>query len=111
MSMITNHVVYNNYVDEVYVVSNRPNELDDQSCHHDIVQEYISDYNCCVPTHDHKLYYDPSVHEISFNILGTRPINLSLDVVWSNHYPVDLHLSWTNEIANNNNIYHVSYPI
>ena len=44
-----------------------------------------------------------------FNVVGVRPIDVMVEVIWVNHYPVDLHLSWNSE-ASNSTSSHVSLP-
>jgi hypothetical protein len=47
----------------------------------------------------------PQTISLDFNVLGARPIDLSVEMVWSNHYPVDLDLSW-NPVASNSTTLH-----
>ena len=37
---------------------------------------------------------DNAVLSEQFHVLGSRPISLSVDVLWVNHYPVDLQPQW-----------------
>ena len=43
-----------------------------------------------------------------FNVLGARPISLSVDIVWVNHYPVTLDFSLSSHMALSDSILHVS---
>lgn len=66
--------------------------LYDTNCRTNIAPIYTPGFNCTVA-------YTPERHEseefkVWFNILGARPINLSMEVVWVNHYPLDLQLSY-----------------
>ena len=74
----------------------------DQVCIEDIVGEY--DCNVAATA----VAESPSAnHSIGFNVLGERPIQLSVEAFWVDHFPVDLKLSY-NSHASNTTIVHVS---
>lgn len=94
--------------DKVYVIPGFASYT--QQCRRDIVPDYNPDFNCSV---GHTLLRysvspdDQHTIPVQFNVLGARPIDISVDVVWENHYPVDLHPSW-DPVANTSTILHVS---
>ena len=91
-------------VDEVYVLPN----TGEQNCILDIVPESMPGYECSRANHGHSyIYSNKTRHSVSFNVLGARPISLNLDVIWSNHYPVDTNLSWTHAMALDSTTLHV----
>ena len=56
---------------------------------------------------------DTTVHTLGsvtvrFNVLGARPISLSVDMVWVDHYPVTLNFSLSSHMALSDSISHVS---
>ena len=78
----------------------------DQYCRMDIAPVYAPGYTCNIayaPTR----YIGGGNHIVKFNILGVRPIDLSIDVIWVNHYPVDLHLLYDSQV-NDSTTLHVS---
>ena len=78
-----------------------------QWCKRDIVPGY----NCNVADQIYRYLKIPDAdepHIVLFNVFGARPIDLNVEVVWVNHYPVDLHLSW-NHTASTSTSLHVSY--
>lgn len=94
--------------DTVYVIPGFASYT--QRCRVNIVPEYNPGFNCSV---GHTLLRysvwpdDQHTIPVQFNVLGARPIDISVDVVWFNHYPVDLHPSY-NPVANTSTILHVS---
>ena len=79
-----------------------------QMCTADIVQGY----NCSLSSGPQRYSLWPTGinnYTVLFNVLGARPISLDVEVVWVDHYPVDLHLSW-DPVANNTTALHVSSP-
>jgi hypothetical protein len=82
----------------------------EQSCRHDIVPDYSEDYDCNVPRKGSKRYFAGGPHTLYFNILGTRPIAIEVAVLWVNHYPVDLHLSYDSEASGSGTL-HVSHTL
>ena len=74
-------------------------------------QGIVNDFNCSTAVVP-KVYAVRmgigTVHDIKFNVLGARPIFLSLEVVWVDHYPVELDLSLSSDTALNDSISHVS---
>ena len=89
-----------------------PGGLYEQFCRKNISPEYSPNYNCST-AHSTELYSaaQGGPHSVAFNVLGTRPINLSVAVLWGNHYPVDLHLSWRHAIVSTYQLTHVSLPL
>ena len=43
------------------------------------------------------LYEIGGSHTVKFNVLGARPIELNVEAIWVDHYPVDLGLSYRTE--------------
>ena len=80
-----------------------------QFCTPDIAPEYAEDYNCNVARRP-KRYFAGGPHTLYFNILGIRPISIEVEVLWVDHYPVDLHLSYDTEASNSRTL-HVSHTL
>ena len=80
----------------------------EQSCRR--VPDYGEDYNCNVPRRGSKRYFAGGPHTLYFNILGTRPVAIEVEVLWVNHYPVDLHLSYDTEASGSGTL-HVSHTL
>ena len=94
-------------VDEVYVLPNTGYYFE-QNCILDIAPESMPGYECSRANDGHLYIYSKTQrHSVSFNVLGARPISLNLDVIWSNHYPVDTNLSWTHAMALDSTTLHV----
>jgi hypothetical protein len=91
----------------VYVIPGRSSSYE-QSCRHDIVPDYSEDYDCNVPRKGSKRYFAGGPHTLYFNILGTRPIAIEVAVLWVNHYPVDLHLSYDSEASGSGTLHNVT---
>ena len=75
----------------------------------DCERRIAGDFNCSV-ARSYKYYGVKdgyTLHDIQFNVLGARPISLSLEMIWVDHYPVELDLSLSNDTALNNTISHV----
>ena len=49
---------------------------------------------------------DAANHCEQFHVLGSRPISLAVEVLWVNHYPVDLQPQWRG-MADNTSSLHV----
>ena len=73
-------------------------------CKTDIAPTYTPGFNCTVAHAPER--HESDVLKVQFNVLGARPINLSMEVVWVNHYPVDLHPSYQST-AKSSSIIHV----
>ena len=83
--------------DKVYLVP----EADRRSLFHQICKtNIVPGYNCSVPNQA-SLFFSLSPvnqndpHCLFFNVLGSRPVELAVQVLWDSHYPVDLHLAWS----------------
>ena len=78
----------------------------DQQCQRRIA----GDFNCSVAKNVKKYLLDfVDRKTVEFNVLGVRPISLSLEILWVDHYPVDLKLFLSNATALNDTISHVSH--
>ncbi|CAI8040111.1 hypothetical protein GBAR_LOCUS22352 [Geodia barretti] len=76
----------------------------------DCERRIAGDFNCSV-ARSYKYYGVKdgyTLHDIQFNVLGARPISLSLEMIWVDHYPVELDLSLSNDTALNNTISHTA---
>ena len=79
----------------------------------DCQQRVPGDFSCCVAESKKKYYVidGHTAHHIDFNVLGGRPISLTLEMLWVDHYPVHFNLSLSSDTALNNSILHVSHPL
>ena len=99
------------YTETVYVIpgveSGVTSELS-QSC----VTRLVGEFNCSLD-HTPRNYFDNNMrgklHSIPFTVLGTRPVNLSVDVLWYRHYPVNLDLSLSSYTALDSTNSHVRH--
>ena len=92
-------------LDKVYVMPYCEDcSLYRMSCRKDIAPTYSPGFNCTVA--DVAERPGSAEFNVWFNILGARPINVSMEVVWVNHYPVDLHPSYLST-AKSSTILHV----
>ena len=59
----------------------------------------VPGYNCSVPRASSFFSLSPAnqndPQRMFFNVLGSRPVELAVQVLWDSHYPVDLHLVWS----------------
>ena len=78
----------------------------EQICRRDIVPDTIPGFDCSVARGTHP-YTAGGTHKVWFNVLGAHPTDLGVEVLWVNHYPIDLHLLWNTE-ASNTTALHVS---
>lgn len=74
----------------------------EQACRSDIVPGY----NCSVAQAPERWSGGHGNYTVKFNVLGARPISLGMKVLWVDHYPVDLHLTW-DPMASNTTTKHV----
>ena len=79
----------------------------DQRCIEDIVPDSMPGYHCNAASRLNR-YLAGGPHSLYFNVLGARPIEISVEVIWDDHYPIDLHLSYETEASNTSTI-HVSF--
>ena len=82
--------------DKVYLVPKADRKsLFHQTCKTNIVPGY----NCSVPQASSFFGLSPAnqndPQHLCFNVLGSRPVELAVQVLWDSHYPVDLHLAWS----------------
>lgn len=48
---------------------------------------------------------DAADHREQFHVLGSRPISLAVEVLWVNHYPVDLQPQWRSIVDNTTSLH------
>ena len=65
------------------------------------IQDIVPGFNCSVA--DVSYYFSDDIstpNYVKFNVLGARPIELNVKPIWTDHYPVDLGLSYNTEASN-----------
>jgi hypothetical protein len=65
------------------------------------IQDIVPGFNCSVA--DVSYYFSDDIstpNYVKFNVLGARPIELNVEPIWTDHYPVDLGLSYNTEASN-----------
>ena len=73
------------------------------------IQDIVPGFNSSVA--DVSYYFSDDIstpNYVKFNVLGARPIELNVEPIWTDHYPVDLRLSYNTE-ASNSTTPHVCY--
>ena len=67
----------------------------------------VDDFNCSL-SGGHKVYTHIGSYAVGFSVIGKRPTDLSVDVIWANHYPVNLDPTLSSDVARNDSISYVS---
>ena len=69
-------------------------------------EDIVPDFDCNLANRARYYQLDQAVRRtVGFNVLGARPIDLKVEVLWVDHYPVDLHLSYINDASNSTTLH------
>ena len=90
--------------DSVYIIWRNPSK---QNCRTFSIQQTDGVNRDCSKVDTTVLHNNWSPVTVSFNVLGARPISLSVDIVWVDHYPVTLDFSLSSHLALSDSISHV----
>ena len=74
-----------------------------QQCH----MRMVDDFNCSL-SGGRKVYTHIDSYAVGFSVIGKRPIDLRVDVIWVKHYPVNLDPTLSSDVARNDSISYVS---
>ena len=66
----------------------------------------VDDFNCSLG--GRRVYTHIGSYTVGFSVIGKRPIDLSVDVIWAKHYPVNLDPTLSSDVARNDSISYVS---
>ena len=90
--------------DTVYVIPGvEPGKGLSQRCQ----PRVVDDFNCSLRDGPKRYDYIGS-YTVGFSVIGKRPIDLSVDVIWAKHYPVNLDPTLSSDVARNDSISYVS---
>lgn len=102
------------YAETVYVIPGNY-QYSSNPFYQECEQKIVNNFNCSkatnYPVNQFVRDGGTTLRNVTFNVLGARPISLSLEILWVNHYPVHLDLSLSSDTALTDNISHVSSPL
>ena len=102
------------YAETVYVIPGKY-QYSSNPFYQECEQKIVDNFNCSKATNYPVNQYvrdgGTTLRNVTFNVLGARPVSLSLEILWVDHYPVHLDLSLSSDTALSDNISHVSSPL